>query len=112
MFDFTDDIKRKLKRADHGEWFEYILEFQGYKLHIQMPTKNENTIELFVNEGKKELIGGIILQPKEYNSLVNLLENGGIYIQQKNGLIRKTKHVYLKGIYPDIIPDRITNKVY
>ena len=113
MFDFPSNTKEKLAVDQHENWVQYILPFQEYKLYIQMPNKSEETVELFVNEGKKELLGGVVLQPSQFSQLIDLIENGGIYIQERKGLFGLKKNVYMQGInMPMDIQMDTVHKVY
>lgn len=112
MFDFPERIKEKLIYDNHGSWHQYILNFKNYKLYIQMPNKSENTMELFINEGNRELMGNLILKPNQFNNLVDIIENGGIYREDEIGVFRTKQSFYFKNINMPIETDKKLVRVY
>lgn len=113
MFDFPPNIRDRLTLDIHDGWKQYILSIGEYKLYIQMPNKYEHTVEIALNKGKKELMGGIILRQHEYDKIINLIENGGVYIQEKKRWFRNKPDVYIEGInMPDDIDKRAFTKIY
>ena len=44
---FSQSSKKLMKKIDHEKWFEYVLNFDNYKLSIDMPNETCEYVSYF-----------------------------------------------------------------